>query len=173
MERVDGVDFFDDSSSWHSAFDPPRPTFGEPVKVDGHRKKKRSKASRVSLCSSSDEVERRRKKKRKKRVKKPKKSHKRRSVRQHGTSSSDADRIEDSSDLAEGEPSAATLMDQGDDIFDFLLTVRRESRPVRQSASKSTACAKVLVRSGLRCPCHFLLVSQCPNGRTARRRPDC
>ena len=83
-------------------------------------------------------------------------------MRRREAASSDAERIEDSLDATRGESSAATMLDQGDNIFDFLFTVRRESRSVRPSASKSTACAKVLVRSGLRCPCHFLLVSQCP-----------
>ena len=173
MEGVDVLDSLDDSSSWHSAFDPPCTALGEPEKVDGNRKQKRSRVPRVPLCSSSDEVERRRTKKRKKRVKKPKKSRKRRSVRQREAASSDAERIADPLDATRGESPAATMLDQGDNIFGFLFTVRRESRSVRPSAFKSAACAKVLVRSGLRCPCHFLLVSQCPNGRTVRRHPDC
>ena len=150
MEGVGVFDPLDDSSSWHSAFDPPCPDLGEPERVDGGRKPKRSRAPRVHLCSSSDEVERRRAKKPKKRVKKHKKSRKRRSVRRSKVASSDAEGIEDPLDATKGESSAATMLDQGDSIFDFLFTVRRESGPVRPSAAKSTACAKVLVRSGLR-----------------------
>ena len=173
MAGVNVIDSLDDSSSWHSAFDPPCTDLDEPEKVDGNRKQTRSRAPRVSLCSSSDEVERRRKKKQKKRVKKTKKSRKRRSVRRNEGASSEEDRIEDPLDAARGESLSATVLDQGDNIFDFLYTVRQGSRSVRPSASRSTACAKVLVRSGLRCPCHFLLVSQCPNGHTVRKHPDC
>ena len=173
MAGVNVLDLLDDSSSWHSAFDPPCPDLGGPEKVDGNKKRKRSRAPRVPLCSSSDEVERHRTKKRKKRAKKPKKSRKRRSACRHEVVSSAADSIEDPQDATRGESSAATMLDQGDNIFDFLYTVRQESRSVRPPPFKSTACAKVLVRSGLRCPCHFLLVSQCPTRRAAHQPPEC
>ena len=47
MEGVDVLDSLDDSSSWHSAFDPPCTALGEPEKVDGNRKQKRSRVPRV------------------------------------------------------------------------------------------------------------------------------
>ena len=171
MAGVSALDLLDDSSSWHSAFDPPRADPDEPVTVGVRRKRKRPRVPRAFLDSSSGEIERRRKKKQKRRAKKAKKLRKKRSVRRDEAASSEESRKEVLPDPTMSEQVSTEVLDEGADIFDFLYTSRQESGSSRPS--KSTACAKVLVRSGLRCPCHFLLVSQCPNGCTVRRHAAC
>ena len=171
MAGVAALDSPDDSSSWHSAFDPPRADPDELATVGVRRKRKRPRVPRVFLDSSSGEIERRRKKKQKKRAKKAKKLRKQRSVRRDEAASSEESRTEALPDPTMGESVSTAVLDEGADIFDFLYTARQECGSLRPS--KSTACAKVLVRSGLRCPCHFLLVSQCPNGYTVRKHATC
>ena len=133
----------EETSSWHSAFEP---TTDKPksssTTVGDFKSKSRKRAKPKAVGKSRG----------KKDIKKHKKSSKRKKKkkRPHSSSQSDSSPIS-SSELLEG--SGTDSPNLGDPM--------QFHRPL----PFGKACAKMLVRARYRCACHFLLLSQCPSGR--------
>ena len=133
-------DLPDDASSCHSAFDSPEdPPAGQAA----------TRANQSRRPSSPLKRTKQKKKKQKKVRKKDKKDL--RSLN------------------AVNEPGSSCICDQfalPEELFDPLQTPADTSASASQTAPRpkrrSTACAKLLVRAGPRCRCHFIYVSRCP-----------
>ena len=71
---------------------------------------------------------------------------------------------------ADSSPGGAPpdIEDMGEFVF---LAVWQPTAPPPRS-NRTRACAKLLVRSGLRCSCHFRHVSLCPNRATSSPAPQ-
>ena len=71
---------------------------------------------------------------------------------------------------ADSSPGGALpdIEDMGEFVF---LAVWQPTAPPPRS-NRTRACAKLLVRSGLRCSCHFRHVSSCPNRATSSPVPQ-
>ena len=142
----------DDTSSWHSAFDPPQTSgpssshvISSPLTTSKHRRrsKKKSSKSKKSRRKTMD-----------KKCKKSSKSLKSR----HKTA-----KKKKSSSSAESRPfsSSCETAPDSNEIFEDT-AVPEPLREREQPPSRTRACAKMLVRSSLRCPCHFIYRWECP-----------
>ena len=154
-----------DLCSWSSAFDP------EPVLPSKSSKKKKKKDKKT---------------KKKKKTKSRKKSKKKETElfmsedsdeilaasrvgsleQEQGNSGNGASAFAESSHPAERAP--ADIEDMGEYVF---LAVWQPTAPPPR-LNRTRACAKLLVRSGLRCPCHFRHVNSCPNRATSSPAPQ-
>ena len=134
----------DDTSSWHSAFDSPRcppdeakPKHGNSICMKKKKKQAKKQRKRRRACSTSSQ---------------PKKKHK-------CFKKSSTTKLTSIDSELHSEPEL------------FMHSVSNaESRAPAPTANegtnflrKSKACAKLLVRAGLRCKCHFIHVSHCPS----------
>ena len=132
-------DLPDDASSWHSASDSP----DDPPAGTGCESQPKQKTIKP------DKKNKEKKKKQKKVRRKDKK---------------------DSRSMNTGnDPGSSLISDQfalPEELFDPLQPPANTSASSSQMAPRpnrrSTACAKLLVRAGLRCRCHFIYVSRCP-----------
>ena len=153
----------DESSSWHSAFASPKPALAAKRKKSADRRRRRAVSLSLSLDSSPEVTspKRKHKKTKKKKVKK----------------SARGERLD--TRLAESEASENKALAKCEDpvekdscdVLSLLskpISVATVALPERPSRSK--ACAKVLVRAGLRCSCHFIHVSHCPNVQFAHEQ---
>ena len=153
-----------DLCSWSSAFDP------EPVLPSkSSKKKKKDKKTK--------------KKKKTKSRKKPKKKETELFMSEDSDEILAASRVgsleqeqsnsgNGASALAESlhpaERAPADIEDMGEYVF---LAVWQPTAPPPR-LNRTRACAKLLVRSGLRCPCHFRHVNSCPNRATSSPAPQ-
>ena len=141
----------DESSSWHSAFASPKPALAAKRKKSADRRRRRAVSLSLSLDSSPEVTspKRKRKKSKKKKVKK----------------SERGERL--ATPLAESEASENRVLAKYPVEKDSCDVLSLLSKPISfappERPSRSKACAKVLVRAGLRCSCHFIHVSHCPN----------
>ena len=135
----------DDESSWHSAMDlleqrQSSSTTQQPVqcKTDDSqqtsKKKKTTKPKKANKPSTQ-----------------PRKAAKQAATRRRRSSTSSQQSDQSQCFLSEDDLQPDTIATSGTS----LATIRRPTRPT------STACAKMLVRAGYRCPCHFL--RECPS----------
>ena len=155
-----------DLSSWSSAF---APTPAPPTKSTKKKKK----------------VKKTKKKKKTKSKKKSKKKDRELSVSldsaeilatgsvgspEQGDLGNGASAFTESPRPADSSPARAltNIEDMGEFVF---LAVWQPTAPPPRS-SRTRACAKLLVRSGLRCSCHFRHVSSCPNRATSSPEPQ-
>ena len=70
--------------------------------------------------------------------------------------------------LQPAERALPDIEDMGEYVF---LAVWQPTAPPPR-LNRTRACAKLLVRSGLRCPCHFRHVNSCPNRATSSPAPQ-
>ena len=143
----------DESSSWHSAFASPKPSLAAKRKKSAARRRRRAVSLSLSLDSSPE-------------VTSPKRKHKK-SKKKKTKKSARGERL--AYPLAESEASENRDLAKCEDPVekDSCDVLSLLSKPISvappQRPSRSKACAKVLVRAGLRCFCHFIHVSHCPN----------
>jgi len=155
-----------DGSSWSSAFDPlPVPPPKSTKKKRKHKKSKKKKKTKM-------------KKKSKRKDREPPGSSDSAEILAAGQVGSPEQSNLGNSGLAFAEslqPTDASpgralpdIEDMGEYVF---LAVWQPTAPPPR-LNRTRACAKLLVRSGLRCSCHFRHVNSCPNRATSSPAPQ-
>lgn len=154
----------DDMSSWSSAFDPVTPPLEAP---ENKRKTKKKKKSGKKKRDKRDNEGRSRKKKKQKRASSSDSSATgalegvQQTLRQN-LSGNDTPEQED-------EASATLPPSFGRWVFQAFWEVTEEAQPPYPLPKRRVA-AKMLVRAGLRCKCHFALIAECPLSRQRAAR---
>ena len=129
----------EETSSWHSAFEPTGDKMTSSSTTVGDSKSKARKSSKSKKSGKSKD------KKDSKRHKKTSKSKKR---RKHSSSKVEPSPISPSNHPERSRSVSPTL---GDPM------------QFHRRLPSLTACAKMLVRARYQCACHFLLLSECPS----------
>ena len=129
----------EETSSWHSAFEPTGDKLKSSSTTVGDTKSKARKSSKSKGSGKSKDE---------KDNKEHKKTSKRQKKRKHSSSKVEPSPISPSNHPERSRPVSPTLGDP----MEF-----------HRRLPSGTACAKMLVKARYRCACHFLLLSECPD----------